>query len=139
MFNILVNTEYEWLFETLKTEASKKFSMKLADFSCPDENQYEQLARTDAILGQKINLSEAQYAAASKLKIIQTLSAGFDNIDLTKAKKRNVYVANNNGANAESVAEHVLMLILALYRQPLFYHNSLKLPLKKGALQQSYL
>ena len=124
MFNILVNTEYEWLFETLKTEASKFFSMKLADFSCPDENQYEQLAGTDAIIGQKINLSDAQYEAAGKLQIIQTLSAGFDHIDLAKAKKHNVYVANNNGANAESVAEHVLMLILALYRQLLFHHNS---------------
>ena len=124
MFNILVNTEYEWVFETLKTESSKFFSMKLADFSCPDENHYEQLAGTDAIIGQKINLSDAQYEAAGKLQIIQTLSAGFDHIDLEKAKKRNVYVANNNGANAESVAEHVLMLILALYRQLLFHHNS---------------
>ena len=124
MFNILVSTEYEWLFETLKTEASEIFSMKLADFSWPDENQYEQLARTDAIIGQKINLNDTQYEAARKLQIIQTLSAGFDHIDLAKAKKRNVYVANNNGANAESVAEHVLMLILALYRQLLFHHNS---------------
>ena len=124
MFNILVSSEYEWLFETLKTEASEIFSMKLADFSWPDENQYEQLARTDAIIGQKINLSDTQYEAARKLQIIQTLSAGFDHIDLAKAKKRNVYVANNNGANAESVAEHVLMLILALYRQLLFHHNS---------------
>ena len=48
-------------------------------------------------LGHKINLSDAQYDSASKLQIIQTLSAGFDHIDLTKAKKRNVYVANNNG------------------------------------------
>ena len=124
MFNILVNTEYEWLFETLKTNASKFFSMKLADFSCPDENQYKQLSGTDAIIGQKMNLSDAQYEAAGKLQIIQTLSAGFDNIDLPKAKQRNVYVANNNGANAESVAEHVLMMILALYRQLIFHHNS---------------
>jgi phosphoglycerate dehydrogenase-like enzyme len=124
MFNILVNSEYEWLFETLKAEAPEFFSLKLADFSCPDENQYEQLSGTDAIIGQKINLSNAQYEAAGKLQIIQTLSAGFDHIDLAKAKQRKVYVANNNGANAESVAEHVLMLILALYRQLLFHHNS---------------
>ena len=124
MFNILVNTEYEWLFETLKAETPEFFSLHLADFSCPDENQYQQLARTDAIIGQKINLSDTQYQAAGKLQIIQTLSAGFDHIDLAKAKKRNVYVANNNGANAESVAEHVLMLILVLYRQLLFHHNS---------------
>ena len=126
MFNILVNNEYEWLFETIKLESPEFFSIKLADLSRPDENQYEQLVDTDAIIGQKINLSDAQYEAAGKLQIIQTLSAGFDHIDLTKAKKRNVYVANNNGANADSVAEHVLMLILALYRQLLFHHNSLK-------------
>ena len=126
MFNILVNTEYEWLFETIKAEAPEFFSIKLADLSGPDEKQYEQLVKTDAIIGQKINLSDAQYETASKLKIIQTLSAGFDHIDLTKAKKRNVYVANNNGANADSVAEHVLMLILALYRQLLFHKNYLK-------------
>ena len=124
MFKILVNTEYEWLFETLKEEAPEFFSMKLTDFSSPDENQYEQLVNTDAIIGAKINLSDTQYEAANKLQIIQTLSAGFDHIDLAKAKKHNVYVANNNGANAESVAEHVLMLILALYRQLLFHHNS---------------
>jgi len=126
MFNILVNTEYEWLFEALKTKSPKFFSIKLADLSRPDEKQYEQLVRTDAIIGQKINLSDAQYEAASNLQIIQTLSAGFEYIDLSKAKARNVYVANNNGANAESVAEHVLMVILALYRQLLFHHNSVK-------------
>lgn len=96
----------------------------MADFSFPDKNQYENLSETDAIIGQKINLSDAQYEAADNLQIIQTLSAGFDYIDLEKAKMHNVYVANNNGANAESVAEHVLMLILALYRQLLFHHNS---------------
>ena len=126
MFNILVNIEYEWLFETIKAESSELFSIKLADLSSPDENQYEQLVRTNAIIGQKINLSDDQYEAADNLQIIQTLSAGFEHIDLAKAKKHNVYVANNNGANAESVAEHVMMLILALYRQLLFHHNSIK-------------
>ena len=126
MFNILVNTEYQWLFEKLKSESPVLFSIKLADLSSPDEKLYKQLVKTNAIIGQKINLSDEQYEAAGNLQIIQTLSAGFEHIDLAKAKKHNVYVANNNGANAESVAEHVLMLILALYRQLLFHHNSIK-------------
>ena len=124
MFNIFVSNEYEWLFKKLKEEGPEFFSFELADFSCIDENHYKALSEIDAIIGQKINLSDAQYKAASKLQIIQTLSAGFEHIDLEKAKQRNVYVANNNGANAESVAEHVLMMILALYRQLLFHHNS---------------
>ncbi len=124
MFNVLVNNEYEWLFEMLKEGLPEFFSMKLTDLSCPNDIQEEQLVRANAIIGQKINLSDAQYETAKKLQIIQTLSAGFDHIDLRKAKKHNVHVANNNGANAESVAEHVIMLILALYRQLLFHHNS---------------
>jgi Lactate dehydrogenase and related dehydrogenases len=87
MFNILVNTEYEWLFETIKSESPEFFSIKLADLSRPDENQYEQLIKTDAIIGQKINLSDDQYENASKLKIIQTLSAGFEHIYNSKSKK----------------------------------------------------
>ncbi len=44
---------------------------------------------------------------AANLRIIQTMSAGYDRIDLAKAKHHNVLVASNNGANAVSVAEHV--------------------------------
>ena len=60
MFNILVNTEYEWLFETIKAESPNLFSIKLADLSRPDEKQYEKLIKTEAIIGQKINLSDDQ-------------------------------------------------------------------------------
>ena len=50
MFNILVNTEYEWLFEIIKAESPELFSIKLADLTRPDEIQYEQLVKTDAII-----------------------------------------------------------------------------------------
>jgi phosphoglycerate dehydrogenase-like enzyme len=52
------------------------------------------------------------------------LSAGYDKIDLEKAGQYKVRIANNNGENAVSVAEHVLMLIFALYRRLLFHHHS---------------
>ncbi|MBC8257562.1 MAG: D-glycerate dehydrogenase [SAR324 cluster bacterium] len=123
MFNILVNTEYEQLFENLLAEAPESFSLTLADFTQPDQKLNQLLKKTDAIIGQ-VNLSDSQYEAAANLKIIQTLSAGFDRIDLKKARQYQVPVANNNGANASSVAEHVLMMIFALYRQLLFHHQS---------------
>ena len=123
MFNIIVNKEYELLFESLKAEAPDSFSLTLADFLNPDEILNELLQKADAIIGQ-VNLSDAQYKTAVNLRIIQTLSAGVDRIDLAKAKRQNVLVANNNGANAVSVAEHVLMLIFALYRRLLVHHQS---------------
>jgi len=123
MFNVLVNSEYEILFNQLKAEAPDSFELTLVDFSAPDEKLNSLLCTTDAIIGQ-VNLSDAQYESADRLKIIQTLSAGFDRIELAKAKRYKVMIATNNGANAISVAEHVLMLIFALYRQLLFHHRS---------------
>jgi phosphoglycerate dehydrogenase-like enzyme len=123
MFNVLVNSEYEILFNQLKAEAPDSFELTLVDFSSPDEKLNTLLCKTDAIIGQ-VNLSDAQYESADRLKIIQTLSAGFDRIELAKAKRYKVMIATNNGANAISVAEHVLMLIFALYRQLLFHHRS---------------
>jgi len=123
MFNVLVNREYEMLFENLKTEAPDSFVLTLVDFNHPDENLQALLSHADAIIGQ-VNLSDSQFKSAGKLKIIQTLSAGYDKIDLEKAGQFKVRIANNDGENAVSVAEHVLMLIFALYRRLLFHHHS---------------
>ena len=123
MFNVLVNREYEMLFENLKTEAPDSFVLTLVDFKHPDENLQALLSHADAIIGQ-VNLSDSQFKSAGKLKIIQTLSAGYDKIDLEKAGQFKVRIANNDGENAVSVAEHVLMLIFALYRRLLFHHHS---------------
>ena len=123
MFNVLVNREYEMLFENLKTEAPDSFVLTLVDFKHPDENLKALLSHADAIIGQ-VNLSDSQFKSAGKLKIIQTLSAGYDKIDLEKAGQYKVRIANNDGENAVSVAEHVLMLIFALYRRLLFHHHS---------------
>ncbi len=123
MFNVLVNREYEMLFENLKTEAPDSFVLTLVDFNHPDENLQALLSHADAIIGQ-VNLSDSQFKSAGKLKIIQTLSAGYDKIDLEKAGQYKVRIANNDGENAVSVAEHVLMLIFALYRRLLFHHHS---------------
>ncbi len=123
MFKVLVNSEYEILFNNLKAEAPDSFELTLVDFSAPDEKLNSLLFTTDAIIGQ-VDLSNAQYESAKRLRIIQTLSAGFDRIELAKAMRYNVMIATNNGANAISVAEHVLMLIFALYRQLLFHHQS---------------
>ena len=123
MFNVIVDIEYELLFENLKAGAPDSFALTLADFSLSDEKLSVLLEKADAIIGQ-VNLSDSQYETAGSLQIIQTLSSGYDRIDLAKANRHNVLIANNNGANAISVAEHVLMLIFALYRQLLFHHQS---------------
>ncbi len=53
----------------------------------------------------------------SQLKLIQTVGAGYDLIDVTAAAGLGVPVANVPGANANSVAEFTVGVIIALQRQ----------------------
>lgn len=56
-------------------------------------------------------------AAPGQIKLIHTLSAGYDEIDLDRARAANIPVSTNGGANAISVAEHTIMAMLAVYRR----------------------
>src|SRR5215468_9269214 len=67
-------------------------------------------------------MHEAFYAAAPRLKLVQVLSAGYDAVDLEAARRAGVPVCNNGGANAISVAEHALMLMLAVSRRVVWQH-----------------
>lgn len=54
---------------------------------------------------------------AVKLKMIQRTGVGLDNLDLKYIKKREIPVYVNQGINSQSVAEHTILLILAVLRR----------------------
>ncbi len=51
------------------------------------------------------------------MKFIAVRAAGYDNVDLVKAKELGVRVANVPGYSPYSIAEHALALMLALNRK----------------------
>lgn len=51
-----------------------------------------------------------------QLKLIQSEGVAFHRFDLQAARQRGVYVCNNKGCNASSVAEHTVMLMLMSLR-----------------------
>jgi phosphoglycerate dehydrogenase-like enzyme len=63
---------------------------------------------------------------APRLGLIQVSSTGYDYVDLAATARRGIPVAHVPGANALSVAEHVFMLILALYRRLVPNYLSIK-------------
>lgn len=65
-------------------------------------------------------------ANAPRLRFIQVAGVGVDHIDLGAAREQGVTVANVAGANATSVAEHVVMAMLALLRGLLPAHRRLQ-------------
>jgi len=64
------------------------------------------------------------FRSAPNLKLVQLLSAGYDHVDIEAARKARVPVSNNGGANALAVAEHTIMLILAVLKRVVQFHNS---------------
>jgi len=63
------------------------------------------------------------YERAPKLRIVQTLSAGYNTYDLEAARAAGVPICNNGGANSTAVAEHALMLMLAVSRRLIWLHE----------------
>lgn len=61
-------------------------------------------------------ISRERIAKAPHLKLLLTAGVGSDHFDLTAAAERKITVAEVTGSNVVSVAEHVVMQILALVR-----------------------
>lgn len=64
------------------------------------------------------------HAEAMDLKLVQLLSAGYDRVDIEAARSAGRPVCNNGGANAISVAEHAMMLMLTVARRVIWQHDN---------------
>lgn len=71
----------------------------------------------DVILPSNGGCDDSVLAAASHVRLVQQPAVGTDGIDLAAAKARDIPVCNVPGANATSVAEAALLLVLALARR----------------------
>jgi phosphoglycerate dehydrogenase-like enzyme len=82
------------------------------------------LPETEYVVGLgEVKMDDAFYKSAPKLKLMQLLSAGYDRVDIEAARRAGVPVCNNGGANAIAVAEHALMLMLAVSRRLVWQHS----------------
>src|SRR2546428_467855 len=84
---------------------------------------YNAAADAEYYLGLARQMGGEFFRAAPKLRLVQLLSAGYDRVDVEAARKAGVPVANNGGANAIAVAEHTLMLMLAVLKRLVRLHN----------------
>lgn len=78
-----------------------------------DLAQKEQI---DAILVRMGDINETVIGASGKLRVIAKHGVGVNNIDVFAATKHNIPVMITRAANARSVSEHTLTMILALMK-----------------------
>ena len=81
----------------------------------------ERLRGATVLIANKLSVGEAELAELPDLKLIAVAATGVDRVDLAACRRRNVAVANVRGYAVHSVAEHALMLMLALRRNLIGY------------------
>jgi phosphoglycerate dehydrogenase-like enzyme len=96
------------------------FELVTADFDTPEF--INAAADAEYFLGLARSMGGEFFRSAPKLKLVQLLSAGYDRVDVESARKAKVPVANNGGANAIAVAEHTILLMLAVLKQLVRFH-----------------
>jgi len=60
---------------------------------------------------------------ASRCKLFQLWSSGFDKFNVMAAQKFGIPVSTNGGANADAVAEHTILLMLAVLKKIILNHK----------------
>jgi len=85
----------------------------------------ERIRMTDFLLGFPRDFGE-EMKIMPHLKLVQLLSAGYDRFNIKAATQLGILVANNGGANKVAVAEHTILLILALFKKLCKHHSELK-------------
>ena len=110
------------IIEMAKAMTPAGYELVMADPGTPEFIQ----AAGDAeyYLGLARRMGGEFFRSAPNLKLVQLLSAGYDHVDIEAARKAKVPVCNNGGANALAVAEHTIMLILAVLKRVVQFHNS---------------
>lgn len=89
-----------------------------------EEKRRELLARSSYVIAYSIPVTD--YEQLGGIKLLQLLSAGFDTIDIPQFKRLKIPVANNGSANASTVAEHAVLLMLSVMKRLPVHHQALQ-------------
>ena len=73
----------------------------------------EDLQDCDGVIPRLAKISDHVISQCPKLKVIARHGSGVDNVDLESCRRHGIRVVNTHGSNAQAVAEHTIMLILA--------------------------
>ncbi|MCO8168192.1 2-hydroxyacid dehydrogenase [Pseudomonas sp. 21LCFQ02] len=93
----------------------------------------ERLQDAQVAITNKVLIDAKTFAACPQLKLVLVAATGTNNVDLAAAREHGVSVCNCQGYGTPSVAQHTLLLLLALATRLPDYQNAVQ----QGAWQQS--
>ena len=90
------------------------------------ENLKKKLTDVDAVSLKTLKFDEELINISKKLKIISRHGVGYDNVNTAVVKNNGIQLTITAKANAVSVAEHVIFMILNISKRKNMYHDTVK-------------
>ena len=104
--------------QVLKDAIPEGVEIDWVNSSASMEESAESLQNTKAIiLGGALVFDLELAARCPELRLIQTTSAGTNQLDKAALGELGIKVSNNGGGNAVAVAEHTIALMIGVYRK----------------------
>jgi phosphoglycerate dehydrogenase-like enzyme len=103
--------------ETFRRLAPEDVEVVWVDVTQPLDQQAAQLQDAVAVIAAPPVFPVDLALRCRNLKLIQTVSAGTNTIDIAALQELGIKVANNGGGNAVAVSEHTIALMVSVYRK----------------------
>ena len=107
-------------------DANKNFEYEIID-DVSEENLLKKIHLYDGVTLRVSKLSNNLLSKATKLKVISRHGVGYDNVDTTYLKLKNITLLITATANAIAVSEHVFYLMLSISKNFLNLDNEVRL------------
>ena len=109
------------------------------DLAMPDEEKVPLCQDADAVIAMPPWFPANLLKSCPKVKLVQTLTSGYNRLDIEGITDLGFPVANNSGVNAATMAEHTIGVMIALCRKLVEMHNNVKSGRWQGTLDPSQM
>ena len=103
----------------IKQKLQQKYNVVEINPKLGDVNQQllEQVKDADGMIGAGRVLNETNLSTATQLKVISTVSVGYDNYDLAYLKQKNIQLCHTPHVLTETTADLAFTLLMSAARQ----------------------
>ena len=108
--------------DLIKSLAPPEVEVTLIDLRLPEEEKKALCRDADAIISSQVSTEVLRQCP--NVRLIQTLSAGFDRLDIEAIGEMGIPIANNGGANAIAVSEQTIALMIAVSKKTMLHWDT---------------
>jgi len=119
--------------------APPELEVSWVDLALTDEEKVPLCKDADAIIAMPPWFPANLLKSCPKVRLVQTLTSGYNRLDIEGIIDLGIPVANNAGINAATLAEHTVGFILTLCRKMVALHTSVKEGRWQGGLDPDQL